>query len=149
MQALNETLMERKVDAQYVALLLMLWDYQNRRFTIANAGAIPPLICRDGELIQPKVEGVPIGLLEEREYDEVVFDAKPGDVLLLYSDGIQDQHGPHEDEYGRHQLQKALLEVYKGTPRKIAEGIFADLDKYMGHEAVFDDQTIIAIRVSE
>jgi phosphoserine phosphatase RsbU/P len=147
MKAVNEALMERKVDAQYVTLLLLLWDEPNMRFTIANAGAIPPLICRQGEIIQPNVEGVPVGLLEDREYDEVSFDAQPGDVMLLYSDGIQDQHGPHEEEYGRTQLAKAFKQLYKEPARKIAEGIFADLDKYMGHEAVFDDQTIIAIRI--
>ena len=149
MKAVNEALMERKVDAQYVTLLLMLWDYSKRRFTMANAGAIPPMICRNGEIIQPRVEGVPVGLLEDREYDEITFDAQPGDVLLLYSDGIQDQHGTHPEEYGKHQLATALTQFHKESARKIAEGIFADLDKYMGHEAVFDDQTIIAIKVSE
>jgi phosphoserine phosphatase RsbU/P len=150
MKAVNESLMERKVDAQYVTLLLMLWDYSKRRFTMANAGAIPPMICRKGEIIQPHVEGVPVGLLEDREYDEVVFEAQPGDVMLLYSDGIQDQHGSGgEEEYGKSELAKALLRVHKESARKIAEGIIADLDKYMGYEAVFDDQTLIAIRVRE
>jgi sigma-B regulation protein RsbU (phosphoserine phosphatase) len=117
---------------------------------MANAGAIPPMICRKGEIIQPHVEGVPVGLLEDREYDEVVFEAQPGDVMLLYSDGIQDQHGSGgEEEYGKSELAKALLRVHKESARKIAEGIIADLDKYMGYEAVFDDQTLIAIRVRE
>jgi sigma-B regulation protein RsbU (phosphoserine phosphatase) len=149
MKAVNEALMERKVDAQYVSLLLLLWDSSNLRFTMANAGAIPPMICRKGEIILPRVEGVPVGLLEDREYDEVSFDAQPGDVLLLYSDGIQDQQGSHPEEYGKTELAKALVRFHQESARKIAEGIFADLDKYMGHEAVFDDQTIIAIKVSE
>lgn len=149
MKALNEALMERKVDAQYVSLLLMLWDASSRRFTMANAGAIPPMICRNGEILLPRVEGVPVGLLDDRDYDEVVFDAQPGDVLLLYSDGIQDQQGSHPEEYGQKHLPEALRRLYKEPARKIAEGIFADLDSYMGHEAAFDDQTLIAIRVSD
>lgn len=148
MKSVNEALMERKVDAQYVTLLLLLWDEPKLCFTMANAGAIPPMICRGGEIIQPVVEGVPVGLLEDREYDEVSFQAQPGDVMLLYSDGIQDQHnGSNEEEYGRSHLAKAFQKLYQEPARKIAEGIFADLDKYMGHESVFDDQTIIAIRI--
>lgn len=149
MKALNETLMERKVDAHYVALLLMLWDPENSRFIMANAGATPPMICRGGKIIKPKVEGVPIGLLDDQAYEEVVFETQPGDVVLLYSDGIQDQQGMHEIEYGRNQLAVALAHYHQHSVRKIAEGIFSDLDRYMGHQAVFDDQTLIAIQVQE
>ena len=70
---------ERNVDTQYVALLVLVWEQPTHRFVMANAGAEPPLICRDGEIIKPRVEGVPLGLLDNREYDEVIFDALPGD----------------------------------------------------------------------
>ena len=149
MKVLNESLMERKVDAHYVALLLMLWDPENGRFTMANAGATPPMVCRHGKIIRPHVEGVPVGLLDDQSYEEAVFQTEPGDVLLLYSDGIQDQQGTHEIEYGRNQLAVALAHYHQQSVRKIAEGIFTDLDRYMGHQAVFDDQTLIAIKVSE
>ncbi len=149
MKVLNEALMERKVDAHYVALLLMLWDPESGRLTMANAGATPPMVCRGGKIIRPHVEGVPVGLLDDQNYEEVVFQTEPGDVLLLYSDGIQDQQGAHEIEYGRNQLAVALAHYNQQSVRKIAEGIFTDLDRYMGHQAVFDDQTLIAIKVSE
>ena len=72
MQALNEVLLERKVDAQYATLLVAAVGAATpRRFVMANAGAEPPMICRNGEILKPKVEGVPIGLLEDREYEEV------------------------------------------------------------------------------
>lgn len=149
MKVLNEALMERKVDAHYVALLLMLWDPESGRLTMANAGATPPMVCRGGKIIRPQVEGVPVGLLDDQNYEETVFQTEPGDVLLLYSDGIQDQQGAHEIEYGRNQLAVALAHYNQQSVRKIAEGIFTDLDRYMGHQAVFDDQTLIAIKVSE
>ena len=149
MKVLNEALMERKVDAHYVALLLMLWDPESGRLTMANAGATPPMVCRGGKIIRPHVEGVPVGLLDDQNYEETVFQTEPGDVLLLYSDGIQDQQGAHEIEYGRNQLAVALAHYNQQSVRKIAEGIFTDLDRYMGHQAVFDDQTLIAIKVSE
>src|SRR6185312_5970215 len=68
MRALNEVLLERKVDAQYVTLTLLLWEHRNFKLTMANAGGLPPLICRNGEIVKVRVEGVPLGLLEEREY---------------------------------------------------------------------------------
>ena len=41
-----------------------------REFTLANAGAIPPMICRGGEIVKLRAEGVPSGLLDSREYEE-------------------------------------------------------------------------------
>jgi sigma-B regulation protein RsbU (phosphoserine phosphatase) len=61
-KALNDILLERRVDSQYATLLVAFWYPQTRRMTIANAGASPPLIWRRGEIIKPEVEGVPIGL---------------------------------------------------------------------------------------
>jgi sigma-B regulation protein RsbU (phosphoserine phosphatase) len=107
------------------------------------------MVSRGGKIIRPQVEGVPVGLLDNQEYEETVFVTEPNDIILLYSDGIQDQTGTYEIEYGRNQLAVALAHYHQQSVRKIAEGIFTDLDRYMGHQAVFDDQTLIAIKVAE
>ncbi|HEY1964188.1 MAG TPA: GAF domain-containing protein, partial [Acidobacteriaceae bacterium] len=99
MKALNDALIERKVEARYVTLCVLLWDPRTRLFVMANAGAIPPMICRNGEILKVKVEGVPIGLLESREYEEVPFQAQPGDTLILYSDGITDHQNAAGTEF--------------------------------------------------
>src|ERR1041385_4673060 len=70
MQALNESLLERKVDAQYATLLVAFWEHRARRLTLCNAGAEPPIIYRNGEILKVRAEGVPIGLLEDRQYEE-------------------------------------------------------------------------------
>ena len=64
MRALNEALVERKVEARYVTLLVMLWTPHIRQFVMANAGSNPPLVCRNREILKPRVEGVPLGLLD-------------------------------------------------------------------------------------
>ncbi|MGH9663130.1 MAG: GAF domain-containing protein, partial [Bryobacteraceae bacterium] len=71
LKSLNETLMERRVDAQYATLLVLLWESRQRKLILGNAGAEPPLVFRRGEVLKPRVEGVPIGLLEETEYEEL------------------------------------------------------------------------------
>ena len=90
LQALNDALIERKVEARYVTLCVLLWDPATRQIVMANAGALPPMICRGGEILKIRVEGVPLGLLDAREYEEVAFQAEPGDAIVLYSDGITD-----------------------------------------------------------
>ena len=148
LQTLNETLMERKVDAQYATLMILLWDSARRRFTMANAGAEPAFICRRGEIIQPRVEGVPIGLLDNREYEEITFDAQPGDVILLFSDGLEDQLNPAEQAFGRVRIGRLLTKYCGLEPREVVAKIFEEMNQYMDGAPITDDQTAIVIRVS-
>ena len=148
LKTLNELLLERKVDAQYVTLLVLLWESRERQFTIANAGSSPPLICRKGKTFTVKAEGVPLGLLEDREYESHVQTMHPGDVLLLFSDGFQDQMNSLGEEYDRAHLAAALKSVHALPAQAIANAIFADLDKFAGGRAQFDDQTLVVLKIT-
>src|SRR5947207_9684152 len=108
MIALNDALIERKVDARYVTLGVLLWDPATRQIVMANAGAIPPMVCRGAEIIKLRVEGVPLGLLDAREYEEVTFQAQSGDVIVLYSDGITDHLNAAGTEFGRGRLAQVV-----------------------------------------
>lgn len=147
LKLLNRVLRERIVGTQYVALLVMVWESAKRRFVMANAGAEGPLICRAGVIIKPKVEGIPAGLLDDREYDEVIFDTQPGDVILLHSDGISDQPNPKGDEYGDTRLARKLQKLCAKSPEVIADHILADLDHYKSDAPTHDDQTLVVVKV--
>jgi sigma-B regulation protein RsbU (phosphoserine phosphatase) len=147
LRTLNQALIERRVDARSVALLVLLWQAQTRQFTIANSGASPPLVCRGAQIIRPRTEGVPLGLLPDREYENTTFQAEPGDVLVLHSDGITDQSNPAGEEYGRQRLIRVLQEACSGTPQSVVSAVFSDLDRFTGSGAVFDDQTLLALKV--
>ncbi len=147
LKQINDVLLERKVDAQYVTLSVLEWEPKRRRLTIANAGAVPPLICRGGELIRPHIEGLPAGLLEGAEYDEVMVETQPGDLILLYSDGIQDQPNSKGDEYGPARLSRALPKICDRNPEELVDALLADLDEFTADTARFDDQTVVAMKV--
>ncbi|HWZ32845.1 MAG TPA: GAF domain-containing protein [Bryobacteraceae bacterium] len=147
MQSLNETLLERKVDAQYATLLVALWEHRARRLTLCNAGAEPPMIFRGGEVIKPKVEGVPIGLLEGREYEEVAVETQIGDTILFYSDGVEDQLNAKNEDYTRGRVQRLLKKHGAESTKAIADAIFADLDAFRDDTPITDDQSVVVMRV--
>lgn len=146
MQALNEALLERRVDAQYATLSLLYWNARERKFTLANAGALPPLICRSGRIIDERMEGMPIGLLENQKYEELVVSAEPNELIVLYSDGVEDQVNGGR-EYGRERLKRAILGNCGTAPEQMAAKIFEDIDAFRGATPLTDDQTVIALRV--
>lgn len=147
MKSLNEALLERKVDAQYATLSLLLWHPHHRVFTVTSAGTLPPLLFHNGEIIEPHVEGVPIGLLEEQEYDQIQIVAEQNDLLLLYSDGVEDQLHDSDDEYGHERLKKLLQSIGDQEPQQVVNAILKDLDAFRGATPLTDDQTVIALKV--
>ena len=148
LQELNELLLERKVDAQYATLLVAQWEPASRRLLMANAGSEPPLVLRRGEISKPEIEGVPIGLLEDREYDETELRLEPEDVILFYSDGVEDQLNSAEEDFSRARVTKLLKRHSAATPQAIADAIFAELDEFRGSTSITDDQTVVAVRVT-
>jgi sigma-B regulation protein RsbU (phosphoserine phosphatase) len=145
MRALNEKLVERKVEARYVTLLLMLWQPHSREFRIANAGGVTPVICRNGQIIDVKAEGVPLGLLPDREYEEATFQAQPGDMVILCSDGITDHLSPEGEEFGRERISRIIVDSCGLGPHGVVQTLFDQLDRF--NPVKFDDQTIIALRI--
>jgi sigma-B regulation protein RsbU (phosphoserine phosphatase) len=145
MKALNDALVQRRVEGRYVTLLLVLWHPHSTSFTMANAGGSPPMVCRDRDIIKFQVEGVPLGLLPDREYEERAFQARKGDLVILFSDGVSDHMSAAGEEYGRSRLAQVVRGQCDGSTRQIVEEIFADLDQFNMDR--FDDQTLIVMRV--
>ncbi|HXJ40450.1 MAG TPA: SpoIIE family protein phosphatase, partial [Bryobacteraceae bacterium] len=78
-------------------------------------------------------------------YDEMTFQAEPGDVIVLYSDGVSDHVSVGGEEYGRAGLAQILRGCRGCSPKAIVQEIFADLDRFNTDR--FDDQTLIVMRV--
>src|ERR1051326_9284857 len=112
--------MEPKGAALYAALPVARGDPAPRRLLVANAGAEPPMVCRGRKILKPKIEGVPIGLLEDREYEEVDLALEPGDTVLFYSDGVEDQVNPQDEDYSRARLMRFLKKHCNLTPQQLA-----------------------------
>lgn len=146
-KSLNETLLERKVDAQYATLLVAFWNPKMRTLRMANAGACAPLVWRQGEILKPRIEGVPIGLLEDITYEELEVSLESGDVVLFYSDGVEDQVDVNGVEFGRARVLKLLKKHHADSPKDVANAVIEQLDAYRGGTAISDDQSVIVLRV--
>jgi phosphoserine phosphatase RsbU/P len=146
LKVLNDILVERKVEARYVTLFIMLWNPTTRQIVMANGGGTAPMVCRDGEILKVRVEGVPLGLLPDRVYEEITFDAHAGDTIVLYSDGITDHLNSAGTEYGRGRLAHIVRGHCSGPSCDLVGTIFQELDKFS--TTLFDDQTVFVMKVA-
>jgi sigma-B regulation protein RsbU (phosphoserine phosphatase) len=115
--------------------------------TLCNAGAEPPMIFRNGDVIKPKAEGVPIGLLDSREYEEVEFQTERGDLILFYSDGVEDQLNAAGEDFSRLRITRLLKKLGAEPPKVLANAIFSELDAYRDDTPITDDQSVVVMRV--
>jgi len=144
---LNSALLERQVEARYVTLLAMMWQSRDRKFTIANAGSTTPMICRDCAILNLDASGFPVGLLEGAKYDETQFPALPGDVILLYSDGVSDQPNEAGELYGERRLARYFTSITELPAQDLAQALLDDIIRFRGAAPVHDDQTVIVLKV--
>ena len=74
LQMLNHRMHGARLDARFIAMLFAVYDAAAHRLTLSNAGGPYPLLVRDGSAREIRVEGVPLGLFPDTEYDELTID---------------------------------------------------------------------------
>lgn len=94
-QRVNDLLV-RSTDAQMFATFFYgVLDRHTATFTCTNAGHNPPILCRaDGSIELLKRGGLLIGMLAGMRYEQETIVLNPGDVVVLYTDGISEAEGP-------------------------------------------------------
>ncbi len=144
---LNDALQERKLESQYVVMLFALWNDQTRSLTVANSGAVQPVLCRDGQSTVVRAEGFPLGMFPDVSYDELTLAMQPGDTVVFVSDGILDADNAEDEMYGEERLGPVLCGHRDRSAEEIADAILNDVSRFQGGSDRFDDETIIVLRV--
>jgi serine phosphatase RsbU (regulator of sigma subunit) len=88
------------------------------RLRLAGGGHPTPLVLRaDGTVEEVRIGGMPVGVLEEAEFGEVTVRLAPGELCLVYSDGVTEARGgPHgREEFGHARLVEQLASC-RGMP---------------------------------
>jgi len=147
LSAINLSLNERRIEAQYVSLAYAVWDDDSRVITFANSGLPRPFSCRNGEISRIESTGLPLGLFEDADYDEVTVKAESGDVFVLVSDGILDAVNASGEQFGPKRVEEVIRESCRMTANDVVQSIFDAVDKHRGTRATFDDETVLAVKV--
>ena len=147
---LNRRMHAARLEAKFIAMLFAIYDAPSRRLTLANAGEPYPLLVRDGQITEISVSGIPLGLFPLGNYDEIVVELQPGDLVVCASDGILESENALDEEFGADRLN-ALLAAIPGDDHAgtISERILRATDEFAGPGvSPHDDRTLIVLRVT-
>jgi len=149
LEAINLSLAERPIEAQYVSMIYAVWDDAQRVLQIANSGLPRPIYCHQGKVERIEATGLPLGLFPSAEYDEFTFRAVPGDVFVCFSDGILDARNQHGNTFGRERAEQIVTRNCHMTAEEIVTLIFQSVSDFVGDTEQFDDQSAVAIKVKD
>jgi sigma-B regulation protein RsbU (phosphoserine phosphatase) len=149
LSAVNNSLGERRIDAQFVSIIYAVWDEARRTLQIANSGLPRPIYCHDGKVEIIEATGLPLGLFDDAEYDEFNFRAKPGDMFVFFSDGILDARNTEGELFGRQRVEQIVARCAGRPADYVVDCLFKAVEEHAAGVEAFDDQTVVAIKVKE
>ena len=149
LSAVNLSLAERRIEAQFVSLIYAVWDDEHRTLLVANSGLPRPVLVHDGKNSVIEATGLPLGLFDDANYDEFRFKMKPGDMFVFFSDGILDARNRKGELFGRGRVE-AIIEECAGRSADCAvDSLFKAVAEHSAGVETFDDQTVVAIKVKD
>jgi sigma-B regulation protein RsbU (phosphoserine phosphatase) len=145
---LNGQLREYNLEELFITLCLGVLEFGSHRFTYCSAGHPLPLIRRaDGRIEEHSVDGngFPLGISPDAVYRQVSLELEPGDVVLIYSDGVTDALNAREERYDSKENPRLRhrLSLAGDGPMATGHTIIRDLQDFSGGHAQFDDITLV------
>ncbi len=131
---------------RFVTLFFAVLDPLTGELAYSNAGHNPPFVVRpNGEIALLEGGGPPLGILPAMRYEEQHWKLEPGDVLLMYSDGVTEAFSPEGEEF-----DERVKDVVAGKRSEPAAAIVRAVHEAVatwtaGHPAT-DDITVVAVR---
>ena len=144
----NRTLIRRAVEGLYCALTFAVFDFQANEVRIANSGLPYPIHYRASQKKAAPIllPGIPLGLFDNIEYDEIAIPVESGDIFVFHSDGLTEAWNGKE-EFGSARLSALVAKQAKKTAAEIGDEIEKTLRNWARKHLANDDVTFVIVRV--
>ncbi len=149
LEAANQRLLADTASDGFVTVFYGVLDPATGALTYANAGHNPGFLVRPqtGETLELERTGVPLGMIRDRQWTQVTVTVRPGNRLVLYTDGISEAANVAHDQFGPERIV-SLAEAYAGdNAHHIRDALIAAVRTFVGGAVQGDDMTLmVAVR---
>lgn len=143
----NEHLVPSMDPGRFVTLFYAALDGATGEVCYANAGHNYPFLFQAGkEAVRLEIGGVALGCLKTASYSEGRLTMAPGDILLLYSDGITEAVDKADSLFGEERLAEVVTANREATAEHLIERIVDAVRLHSGEAAQMDDMTAVVVR---
>jgi phosphoserine phosphatase RsbU/P len=132
--------------SRFITLFYAVYTPATGELTYVNAGHNPPLIRRaSGRYDRLASTGVALGMFEGSRFDSVSTRIDPGDLLVLYSDGITEAENPSGQPFEESGLQRVLDRHVAKAPAELGVSILTEVDRHAKQTRFIDDLTVLLL----
>lgn len=134
--------------AQFFTMIYGLFEPSLRRLRYVAAGH-PPIILvpSAGKPQTLPTSGIPVGMLEETDWEELTVDISPGDRLYVYTDGVIEATCEQRGELAIERLVEMLAKLREQPLQESVDSVRADVEAWCGTSEPSDDVTILALEL--
>ena len=144
---LNKATCRNCPDNRFITFFMTVADPSTGELVFTNAGHNPPLLVRaSGGFEELKGGGMILGILPMAKYQESRAALEPGDVLVLFSDGVTEAANPRGEEFGEQRLAELVASLRDRPSAEIVESIHAAVAAYTEGAPAADDITVVVAR---
>ncbi len=140
---MNESMSDMNESNMFVTFFLGALDMKTGQLDYCNAGHNAPLALTDKIAPLPVKPNLPLGILQDFEYQEQSTSLVPDDALFLYTDGVTEAENIHHELFGEKRMEEVLHE--RRTAQEHLEAINAAVAAFVGEAPQSDDLTVLFI----
>ncbi len=144
----NANLVSRCQANNYITVACMRLDPRLGAGCLANSGMPFPYLVRAGDVTRLEASGIPLGLMDDLEYQEYSFQLQPGDILVLASDGATDAMDPDGRMYDEQRFVDCIRRHALEDAVPMAKNLYREICEFTQNADVHDDITILTLRRS-
>ena len=143
---INDVLTHRAPESRFVTLLYGVLA-PDGQLTYCNAGHNPPLLLGEGGVRRLDKGGTILGLFDDATFEEECVRLRPGDTLIVFSDGISEALNGAGEEFGDVRILDCVSAIPPWTdPRIVIDTLFSRVREFTVGEPQSDDMTTLVVR---
>jgi phosphoserine phosphatase RsbU/P len=149
-ERLNRILTAVSLNNRFISFFFSVVRPETGEITYCNAGHNPPLLVRSGGQVECLEGGGPVlGILPDLAYEEHRCWLQPGEVVVLFSDGVTEATNPAGEEFGEQRLAAVAQQLRHKLAGTILEGLRKAVQDWLGGATAADDVTLVILRKTE
>ncbi len=143
----NRQLFQSTSPEKFATLFYGMLDVKNHTLNYCNAGHEPPFLISAGRDPRRLTEGgTMIGIMDGFPFQESSVELKPGDTLVVYSDGVSEAMSGDKEQFGEARLTELLLKNFGSSAKDLTDKMVNSVRAHAGNAPQYDDITVVVIR---
>jgi len=148
LERVNELIMTDPRSGMFVTLFYAILNWRTGQLVYCSAGHNPPVLWRHNESVAVPLttKGIALGVIDDVKLEEQKTLMQPGDVLVLYTDGVTEPINDKEEEFGEERLVQTIATASGSSCHDIVQRVRTAVCDFVGEPPQFDDYTLVGVK---